>query len=783
MATQVDKHVRLAYKDIPGVQIKFLTALAKLESRTEDGKRRIDVEDGYQERVVEEAKKYNWQIMAHRFYVLKDAENGIKGHSAETVKQAIMTRSAEDLLYWINEFGWLRNPHLTRFGFPIDIPFVLYPKQEEYMAWRTELYNKGKSGVVYKCREVGASWLNVAWQTHRWFFESGYQGRFGSLKAEEVDDKNDPDSLLQKVRTIIYRTPKWMRPEAYHSIDGNNYDTKMKIVNPGNGAVISGQQGDSMGRGGRSSLFDVDEWAKVDHARAVDANLSANTPCRIYTSTPIGRDNDFAEKVRQRKLPVFEFNYWDDPRKSKDWFANFSEANTEPIVQQEVLKSFDAYKYGTAISGEWVAAAVTLYERIKAGDVEYNADYRSAGLDVAAGGRHSSVLVWREGICLEEEHEWNIRNSTTVAEKAVSVSEERGCDVLGFDPIGVGHGVRSALERMETACRVVTVDARGSASELPMEGDTRPARDRCQNRRAELMERMRLRFERTFEYITKDIDHPIDALVAISPSCQKTIGQLPVPDRLVLGKKIRMESKEQMVARGEESPDFFDAFLICWADEVVETHVVKTFNPKQDGLLEREDLPVRAIVGSPSSRHYISLYHSETLNAAAIGAVWTGSVVTVYDELLVPNPSVSNVISCLRTKFPTANVYEWVGNKTMFKQGQDDLFFKYLQSGIMFVENCLYNEIANVAMLNQMFEQQRIKICKRCKILLRQLDNFTRIRRGPDLTNMELAMALGNLINRLDEMGVVESRGPAMTDYGHRIVDGRRIPREEVQNG
>ena len=741
---------------IVDLQVDFLASLSKFEER-KDNLRRIDLEEGYLDKCVEESKKCLLEIQKIRYAHLEFTTKGGKGKKADFWQQVEIERCRHDPIYWINYWCYILNPWLTKYGFPMKLPFVLFPKQVDYIKWKEDLYKKNKSGVVYKCRDVGVSWLNVADQAWHWSFEFGFQGRFGSLKAEEVDDKNDPDSLFQKLRVIIYSLPLWMRPKEFSS-EGGKHDTLMKMYNPVTKSTISGQQGDNMGRGGRASLYDVDEWAKVTHDKKVEAALASNTPCRIYTSTPAGRDNDFAEKVEGGKLPVFSFDYWDDPRKSKDWLANYSETQPEDVVKQEVLKSFDAFKFGTAIPSEWVNAAIALHDRISSGQISYEGTVTNAALDVAAGGSNRSVLLWRKGILVEGAEEWDLGNTTLLTRTVGTRAEELDTDTLAYDPISVGIGVKSTFELEEFKFRAIPVDFRGGASEVPLEGDTKPARERCMNRRAELMERLRIRFERTFEYITQKTDHPLEKLIAI-PKIPKLRSQLSLPERFQRNGKVRLEAKEDMVKRGIESPDYFDAILISEANEIGDIHVVQAFNPKVQGLLIEDDLPLKALVSRPDVQNYVSVYHTKSLSAGGVGALWFGvsKRLMVYGEFDIDNGTVPMAVSKIRAEFPT-NVYEFVGNKEMFSKDNDDLFMQYLDNGILMNENFMYNELSSVALLNEMFEHGRIKMSKKCTKLSQQLDGFVRKKGSPDLTGMNVAMSLCNLISRLKEFGKVESK-------------------------
>jgi hypothetical protein len=42
------------------------------------------------------------------------------------------------------------------------------------------------------------------------------------------------------------------------------HDNYMRIINPDNGATITGEAGDNIGRGGRTTMYFLDEWALLN---------------------------------------------------------------------------------------------------------------------------------------------------------------------------------------------------------------------------------------------------------------------------------------------------------------------------------------------------------------------------------------------------------------------------------------------------------------------------------------------------------------------------------------
>jgi len=659
----------------------------------------------------------------------------------------------------VNHWCWIFNPWLTKYnhlvkgGFPAKLPFVLFKKQEEYLNWREKLYQKSKSGVVFKCREVGASWLNATNQGWHWLFEPGFQGRAGSLRTDEVDDKDNPDSIFEKLRMIIYGNPVWLRPKIFQKRN-NACDNILKISNPENGAVIAGDGGDNMGRGGRAGMYDCDEWASVDHAKMIDANLSNNCRTIFYTSTPKGPDNDFAAKL-QSGLPIFDFNWWDDPRKTQDWYNNFKDTHDEAIVAQEVDKRLDAFNTGVAIRIDWINAAVALYQKISQGTIKYESEDKVCGLDVAAGGRNRSVYTARQGIVIRDVIEWNIDNTTRLVEKAGAQAEIFGAQILNFDPIAVGIGARSTFQLRDYNFIAIPVDSRSPASSRPIPGDTKPAYDRCFNRRAEIVCRVRKRFEKTYEHIVHGIEHPIEDLIAI-PNHPKLRAQLAIPELLHEGGRFKLESKERMVSRGVESPDFFDSLMQCLADEREEVRVIKNIGKSHR---VSEDVPWSSVHGE--AKHYVYIRHEKNKPATVIGAVWwlNSKRLQIYDEIVNPSPTVSSMVSMIRQKF-VYPVDSYVGNKEIFgtRDEEDSLFMQYMNYFVIY-ENFQYNELSAIAQLEQMFVEDRVQIHERCITLSSEIELWDRKKGMPD-KNTTTPYCLCGLISHLEEQGMFVERSP-----------------------
>jgi hypothetical protein len=210
-----------------------------------------------------------------------------------------------DICHWVNQWAYTFDPRIN----PSTVPFDLFPKQEDYLRWLQERDAKQEDGLAEKSRDMGLTWLCCAFALHGWLFREGYKVCFGSRKLDLVDKKGDMDSIFEKIRFLISNLPEWMLPKGFVR---DTHDCYTKILNPANGSAITGEGGSSIGRGGRASVYFVDEAAFLEQPDSIDRSLSQTTRCRIDVSTPNGPGNPFAKKRFSGTVPVFTF-HWAQP--------------------------------------------------------------------------------------------------------------------------------------------------------------------------------------------------------------------------------------------------------------------------------------------------------------------------------------------------------------------------------------------------------------------------------------------------------------------------------------
>lgn len=492
-----------------------------------------------------------------------------------------------DLIHWVNTWCWTYDPRVL-----MTLPFDLFPRQVEFLHWLREMEDAGTPGIAEKSRDVGYTWLSCAYDVHSWLFRPGYSAGYGSRKLELVDKSDDPKCIFDKLRRLIKGLPRWMLPKGF---DFDKHMRYCNIINPETGANITGEGGDDIGRGGRTTRYTVDEYAFVEHPQSVDGALANNTNCRILMSTPNRPGDQFCTKRFSRNFAIFTFHWMDDPRRNHyeiqdadgnvlaigngkvhdapagskvvyPWYVKYCAENDAVTVAREIDLDYSASTEGICIPAIYVRAAVNLIEqpRFK----QLYPDYKPqgeliAGLDVSDEGKNRNVFTPRRGIVVEEPVAWGGINTTQTAWKARDEADKRGVKVINYDPIGVGAGVKGTWNSTTgpLSFKAVPVNVGVPPSDARWESG-KTSKEMFANLKAELWWMVRARCERAYEFVEDIKDHPAEDMISL-PDCQELIAQLSMPlvettDRGL----IKMESKPQMQKRGVASPDYADSLIL-----------------------------------------------------------------------------------------------------------------------------------------------------------------------------------------------------------------------------
>lgn len=511
--------------------------------------------------------------MTRRYYYTALIEQNQLSIEAEIYK------CKNDPVHWFNHWIWTYDPRGMPFGMPANIPFVLRPKQVELVDWLLERENSQTHGLIEKSRDEGMSYVVLGFYLHRWLFVEGFAGGVGSRKEELVDKKGDPKTLLHKFRDMYSKMPNWLKPKGFVEKIHDNY---MRIINPDNGATITGEAGDNIGRGGRTTMYFLDEWAFVDRQEAVDAAISQNTNVHIKGSTPNGIGDRFHQDRFSGRYAVFTMPWRNNPDKNwqvelrgkliHPWYEKQISTLDDVVLAQEVDINYAASVEGVLIPSAWVEAAIDSHIKL---NIEPSGD-RIGALDVADEGRDKNSFAGRHGIVLEYLESWSGKGDdifgTTQKTMDLCIDDDYG--LLYYDADGLGAGVRGDArvineQQREIGGVEVNVESfRGSASVHDPEGEMvekRKNKDFFANLKAQSWWSLRMRFQNTYRAL-KGMEYEPDNLISLSSEIDKKefdqlIMELSQPTYMKNGVGKILVNKQP---DGAVSPNRADSVMICF---------------------------------------------------------------------------------------------------------------------------------------------------------------------------------------------------------------------------
>lgn len=504
------------------------------------------------------------RLQAAQVEMARRAELIQRASTSPHLQGALLEESRRDVVAFFRNWVWTYDPRMMP-PWPKRMPMTLWPRQEEFLRWSVQLIERGDNGLLKKARDIGATWMIAGLGVWYWLFTDDAAITYGSRKEDLVDKLGDPKTIFSKIRDIIRFLPAWMLPPGY----GPEYDNYLRILNPHNGAALTGEAGDNMGRGGRSLVYFPDEFAFVDRAGSVDAAINDNARSVLYLSTSNGNGTLFYQKEQEGLIPAFRIHWTDDPRKDATWKAKKLEEVGPVTFAREHDMDDAAALDGVVIPGAWVQAAIGL-------DLDPGGACK-AGLDVADGGGDETVLIVRRGGVVTHWDSWGGAVTVTEsAQRAALVCEGEGAE-LAFDRVGVGAGVQGELDRIKRGFSYEGIVAQSSPTRTRYEDDAELAAcERFANLSAELWWSLRLRFWRTYQHVNGLRTYLPDELISLPREMPvRLISQLS--GRLCKTTstgKLALESKDEMRRRGVKSPDWADALALAYCPPLRVVNVV-----------------------------------------------------------------------------------------------------------------------------------------------------------------------------------------------------------------
>ena len=365
---------------------------------------------------------------------------------------------ANNAIQFINDFCVTVNPRNKAPKIKV-MPFLLFDRQEDLVNCILECIEDGEGMLCEKSRDMGASWVCCALSVWLWLFVPDSSVGWGSRKEPLVDRLGDMDSLFEKMRTIIYYLPPFVLPEGFVA---KNHATFMRIMNPENGASITGETGDNIGRGGRKTIYFKDESAHYERPEKIEAALGDNTDVQIDISSVNGTGNPFHRRrkagvvwragldIEAGHTRVFIMDWRDHPEKDQEWYdKKRAKAEREGLLvefAQETDRDYSNSKERVIIQQKWVKAAIDAHLKLAhLGD--FTGAKRSA-LDVADEGIDKNAQAIVDGVILTHVEDWAQGDTSETANRAVNQCKSIGALELSYDCIGVGAGIKGETNRL-----------------------------------------------------------------------------------------------------------------------------------------------------------------------------------------------------------------------------------------------------------------------------------------------------------------------------------------------
>jgi len=258
-----------------------------------------------------------------------------------------------DIVYFFNTYLFTeKNSTFYKWDIPMEVPFILFPFQEEYAneLWES-IYEWSKpvedrkpwvltNVFVEKSRQMWISWV-TAWIMIYWFLLYQHKYTMISRTEAEVDSPWDMDSLFEKMRFMLLNLPSWMIPKWYtKELWKDKTNRKMNISDPNSNASITWKTANPWaGRWWTRNAVFLDEMAFMQFANQINKSTASNTPCRIFNSTPNWEFNEFFEmkKLAEKwEIKRLRYHWSEHPFYDQAWYEQKIKGMKPEDIAQEL---------------------------------------------------------------------------------------------------------------------------------------------------------------------------------------------------------------------------------------------------------------------------------------------------------------------------------------------------------------------------------------------------------------------------------------------------------------
>jgi len=261
----------------------------------------------------------------------------------------LLKKCAQDCLYFITKFVHIED----RDSPELAVPFALWQGQIEAL----KVFLTARLSIVLKARQLGLTWLALAYATWRMAFNPGYA--VVALSKKEDDAKE----LVRRVEFILRYLPKWMIQEkklADPGFDGPVWESTTLSVTiyhqggePSTFKAMSSSP--DSGRSFTANLVFLDEWAFQPWAEeiwtAAYPTINRPTGGQVIGLSTAKRGTLFeqiwvAARRKENGFATIFLSWRADPRRTQEWYEQTKKDLPNTYMQEYPETEEEAFSAG-----------------------------------------------------------------------------------------------------------------------------------------------------------------------------------------------------------------------------------------------------------------------------------------------------------------------------------------------------------------------------------------------------------------------------------------------------
>lgn len=239
---------------------------------------------------------------------------------------------------------------------PALMPFHLYDYQRQTLDDIYQSYREESSLLIEKSRQMGISWLMMAFFLWALIYDPDFSGIALSYKENLVDDGGSESTLKS-----LFGRLRFMYVNLRPALQGNLSFKHLHVWNRRTHAYLIGENAHpNAGRGGSYKIGLWDETAAGAKTEETFMAFYQATRCRIYNSTPRGMGNLFA-RLRfspEATVRIMSLHWRQHPERGegavrmKDgrWSSPWYEQQCRDMTPQQIAQELDI-DYETSVEG------------------------------------------------------------------------------------------------------------------------------------------------------------------------------------------------------------------------------------------------------------------------------------------------------------------------------------------------------------------------------------------------------------------------------------------------